>query len=53
MKRITTEEFKERAFLVHKGRYVYNKTDLEHRDSKGKTEKLLEEIKKYDKIKVL
>jgi len=36
MKRITTEEFKERAFLVHKGRYVYNKTDLEHRDSKGK-----------------
>ena len=36
MKRITTEEFKNRVVLVHKGKYTYDKTDLEHRDDKGK-----------------
>jgi Zn finger protein HypA/HybF involved in hydrogenase expression len=36
MKKITTSEFKDRAFLIHKGKYSYDKTDLEHRDSMGK-----------------
>lgn len=36
MKKITTEEFKDRAFLVHKDKFIYNKTDLDERDDKGR-----------------
>ena len=36
MKKITTEEFKNRVVSVHKGQYIYDKTDLEHRDENGK-----------------
>ena len=36
MKKLTLKEFKERACLTHKGKYIYDKTDLDNRDEKGR-----------------
>jgi len=36
MKKLTIEDFKERANKVHNNKYVYDKTDLDNRDGDGK-----------------
>lgn len=36
MKKLTTKEFKDRILLVHKNKFIYDKTDLENRDEKGR-----------------
>jgi very-short-patch-repair endonuclease len=36
MKKLTTEQFIERARKIHGDKYIYTKTDLDHRDEKGR-----------------
>jgi hypothetical protein len=36
MKKLTTKEFKDRILLIHKNKFIYDKTDLENRDEKGR-----------------
>lgn len=36
MKKLTIEDFKKRANEAHKGKYIYDKTDLDNRDENGK-----------------